>query len=138
MKSVARSWAIGEVAEGFGVETHVLRHWEDMGLVRPARDGADRRRYEREDLVRIAAVILSKQAGMSLDQIRVLLTSAGRGRRTVLQGHLDELDRRIAEIEVARELTAHAVSCRAHDIARCPQFQAHVADLVGAVEGAPT
>lgn len=135
MKSSGRTWAIGEVAERFGLETHVLRHWEAMGLVRPGRDGAGRRRYERDDLVRIATVIRSKEAGMGLEAIRVLLTTDTHGRHQLLQGHLAELDRRIAEIEVARAMTQHAFNCRAHDIAHCPHFRAHVADLLDAFEG---
>ncbi len=72
MKS-SLDWSIGEVAERFGLETHVLRHWEDVGLLAPARDSAGRRRYGRDDVVRVATVIRSKAAGMSLDQILVLL-----------------------------------------------------------------
>ncbi|HWV26917.1 MAG TPA: MerR family transcriptional regulator, partial [Aeromicrobium sp.] len=52
MKS--RTHSIGEVADRFGIATHVLRHWEDMGLLTPQRDTADRRRYVDDDLVRIA------------------------------------------------------------------------------------
>jgi MerR family copper efflux transcriptional regulator len=37
--------AIGDLAARFGLATHVLRHWEEMGLLRPARTSAGRRRY---------------------------------------------------------------------------------------------
>ena len=61
----------------------MLRHWEDVGLLAPARDTAGRRRYRDDDLVRVAVILRSKAAGMSLDQIRVLLdagcTRAGTG-----------------------------------------------------------
>jgi MerR family transcriptional regulator, copper efflux regulator len=122
--------SIGEVAERFGLETHVLRHWEDTGLLTPARDGAGRRRYGRDDVVRIAVIIRSKAAGMSLEQVAVLLDAESRDRHLVLQGHIDDLDRRMEEMRRSREMTVHAMECRAHDIATCPHFRSRVEDLV--------
>lgn len=128
--------SIGELAARFGLETHVLRHWEDVGLLAPARDGADRRRYDRDDLVRVAVILRSKSAGMSLEQIGVLLDAGAAGRHRVLEDHIADLDRRMAEMRRSREMTEHALRCRAHDIATCPRFKAAVEDLVeGAVEG---
>jgi MerR family transcriptional regulator, copper efflux regulator len=123
-------WSIGEVADRFGLETHVLRHWEDMHLLRPARDAAGRRRYGRDDVVRVATVIRSKAAGMSLEQILALLDSGSAGRHQVLEAHLADLDRRMEEMVRSRAMTEHALRCRAHDIAACPRFSAIVEDLV--------
>ena len=39
------SWSVGELAERVGLATHVLRHWEDVGLLSPVRDGSGYRRY---------------------------------------------------------------------------------------------
>ncbi len=63
MKSSGES--IGEAAVRFGLETHVLRHWESAGLLRPGRDGAGRRRYADADAVRIAVILRNKAAGLS-------------------------------------------------------------------------
>jgi DNA-binding transcriptional MerR regulator len=123
-------WSIGEMAGRFGLETHVLRHWEDVGLLGPGRDGAGRRRYGQDDLVRIAVVLRSKAAGMSLEQIAVLLDAGAADRHQVLEAHLADLDRRMAEMQRSRAMTEHALRCRAHDIATCPRFQEGVADLV--------
>lgn len=123
-------WTIGEVAERFGLATHVLRHWEDVGLIAPDRDSAGRRRYRDADVTRVAVIIRSKAAGMSLDQIHVLLAGQTDERREVLTAHLDELERRMAEMARSREMTLHALECRAHDIATCPNFAAGVADLL--------
>lgn len=136
MKSSGKQdWAIGEIAARFGLDTHVLRHWEDCGLVTPDRDGAGRRRYSEEHLTRIAVVVRSKGAGMSLDQIRVLLDAEAWGRHQILEAHLADLERRMAEMERSREMTLHALRCRAHDVANCPSFRAFVADLVDGVPG---
>ena len=132
MKSTL-DWSIGEVAERFGLETHVLRHWEDVGLLAPARDPAGRRLYGRDDVVRVATVIRSKAAGMSLDQIVVLLDAGAPERHQVLEAHIADLDRRMEEMRRSREMTEHALRCRAHDVATCPRFSAIVEDLVTGV-----
>ncbi len=128
-------WSIGEVAARFGLETHVLRHWEDVHLLTPARDGAGRRRYGRDDVVRVATVIRSKAAGMSLEQIQVLLDGEAAGRHQVLEAHIADLDRRMEEMVRSRAMTEHALRCRAHDIATCPRFREILEDLLSGEAG---
>ena len=123
-------WSVGELAHRFELPTHVLRHWESMGLLAPERDSAGRRRYREDDAYRIAVIVSSKAAGMSLDQIRSLLDAGADDRRQILTDHLADLAARMAEMERSRHLTEHALECRAHDVANCPNFRAHVADLV--------
>lgn len=134
MKSNRRS--IGDTAAQFGLATHVLRHWEECGLLTPDRDGAGRRLYGDNDVVRIAVILRSKAAGMSLEQIAVLLDDDhGPQRHRILQEHLTELDRRMAEMQLSRAMTLHAFECEAHDVTRCPGFRATIQDLV---DGATT
>lgn len=128
-------WSIGDVADRFDLPTHVLRHWESMGLLAPARDAAGRRRYGEDDAVRIAVVLRSKASGMSLEQIAHLLDAGMEGRHRVLHAHLDDLDRRMEEMRRSREMTAHALRCRAHDPATCPRFRAAVSDILIGVAG---
>jgi MerR family transcriptional regulator, copper efflux regulator len=127
--------AIGDVASRFGLETHVLRHWESMGLLTPSRDPAGRRRYGRDDMVRVAVIIRSKAAGMSLEQVAVLLDAEAPDRHRVLDAHVADLDRRMEEMRRSREMTVHALECRAHDIATCPHFRSRVEDLVEGASG---
>jgi DNA-binding transcriptional MerR regulator len=131
MKSSAESpWSVGEVAARFELPTNVLRHWETVGLLRPARDPAGRRRYGEDEVVRIAVIQRSKAAGMTLEQIGVLLDDGSAGRHHVLQEHLDDIDRRMEEMRRSREMTEHALRCRSHDIATCPRFRAGVDDVL--------
>ncbi len=123
-------WSVGDIAARFDLPTNVLRHWESVGLLAPARDAAGRRRFGQDDIVRIAVIQRSKAAGMSLEQIAVLLDEGSAGRHQVLQQHLDDLDRRMQEMLISREMTEHAMRCRAHDIATCPNFRTYVDDIV--------
>ncbi|MEU4363844.1 MerR family transcriptional regulator [Promicromonospora sp. NPDC023987] len=132
-------WSVGDLAARFGLETHVLRHWEDMGLLSPARDGAGRRRYDADDAFRVATIMRSKAAGMSLEQIRVLLDGAAYDRHVILEAHIADLEQRMADMELSRDMTRHALECRAHDIAACPHFRSHVQDIVdGKIGQGPT
>ncbi|MEU4386977.1 MerR family transcriptional regulator [Promicromonospora sp. NPDC023805] len=128
-------WSVGDLAVRFGLETHVLRHWEAVGLLSPARDGAGRRRYGSDDAFRVATIIRSKAAGMSLEQIRVMLDGGAYDRHVILEEHIADLGRRMTDMERSREMTRHALECRAHDITSCPSFRAHVQDIVDARAG---
>ncbi|NUO36788.1 MAG: MerR family transcriptional regulator [Dermatophilaceae bacterium] len=122
-------WSIGELAARFELPTNVLRHWETLGLLAPERDASGYRRYGQADLVRVAVILRNKAAGMTLEQIGVLLDGEAAGRHEVLEAHLRDLDERARSIERSREMTEHALRCRAHDIVACPRFARHVADL---------
>lgn len=132
MKSAATSWPIGAVADRFGLGTHVLRYWEDAGLLNPVRDSAGRRRFGEAEVTRVAVIVRSKAAGMSLEQIHALLDGRGADRRRILAAHVQDLDRRMAEMARSRRMTLHALDCRAPDIAACPHFAAGIADILDA------
>lgn len=123
-------WSVGDIAARFDLPTNVLRHWETVGLLRPERDAAGRRRYGQDDVVRVAVIRRSKLAGMTLEQIAVMLDDGSVERHQVLQAHLDDLDQRMEEMRISREMTEHAMRCRSHDISTCPRFRSHVADVL--------
>lgn len=128
--SSSHRWSVGDVAGRFGLPTNVLRHWESVGLLTPHRDAAGRRRYGEDDVVRVAVILRSKASGMSLDQIAHLLERDMTGRNEVLQAHLEDLDRRMAEMQRSKAMTEHALRCSAHDISTCPRFRAEVIDVL--------
>lgn len=115
--------SIGDIAQSFGLATHVLRHWESLGLLHPARVSG-RRRYTRHDAYRIAAILRGKQAGLSLDQIQQLFTAGDPAARAgVLRTQRDELRHRIAAAQDALKLVESALTCRHADFTQCPKFR---------------
>jgi DNA-binding transcriptional MerR regulator len=127
MKSSA-SMDIGEIAGHFGLPTHVLRHWETIGLLSPARASGGRRRYDRSDLYRVASILLAKEAGLTLVGIRDFLTTTDIDKRRKIARHqCDELARRIQEMQAALTLLEGGLSCYHEDITECPNFQSLVA-----------
>ncbi|GAA3761241.1 MerR family transcriptional regulator [Plantactinospora mayteni] len=122
--SQTREFTIGELAARFGLATHVLRHWESVGLLRPDRRVNGRRRYTSAEFTRVAIIMQGRAVGFGLDELRLMLgADNGAARRAVLQRHRDELDRRIATATAARDLLDHALDCPAEDFLRCPNFQ---------------
>ncbi|KAF0846982.1 MerR family transcriptional regulator [Nocardia caishijiensis] len=123
---------IGEVATRFGLATHVLRHWEDQGLLTPTRDSAGRRIYRDTDIDTIAMVVLGKKAGLSLEDLAALFT---RGpdrdtRRHILRTHRDRLTEQLARTRTALDAVTHVLDCDAEDFRTCPHFRAHLATVL--------
>ncbi len=57
--------SIGEIADRFGLATHVLRHWEDVGLPNPIRnvpDGGDSASSDSHDTRRRPSAILETRS----------------------------------------------------------------------------
>ncbi|MGP4016318.1 helix-turn-helix domain-containing protein [Saccharopolyspora sp. 5N708] len=112
------------------VWTHVLRHWESMGLLVPERV-AGRRRYGTDDLYRVAMIMRAKEAGLSLEAIREMFAAADpQARRQIMHRRRDELRQRIAELRTSLELIECALDCEHADLASCPHFQALLAERV--------
>lgn len=127
MKSSDDTLGIGEVADRFGLPTHVLRHWETVGLLAPGRDPAGRRRYRPADLTRVAVVLRAKEAGLSLEAVRALTAApANADRRQLLEQQAESLRRRIAAARASLELVECALNCDHEDITGCPHFRALV------------
>lgn len=123
--------SIGEIAGHFGLATHVLRHWETMGLLSPERATGGRRRYVRSDLHRVAGILLAKEAGLALTDIRDILTTADLDkRRQITRRHCDELARRIEQMRAALNLLEGGLTCDYDDITECPHYQSLVADKI--------
>lgn len=123
--------SIGALAGRFGLATHVLRHWESVGLLSPARDTAGRRRYTAADVTRVAVILRAKDAGLSLDTIGTLTAGADRvRRRDRLREEAEALRDRIAAAQASLELLEGALGCEHEDITECPRFQQAVAERV--------
>ena len=121
---MALEYTIGERAARFGLATHVLRHWEDMGLLSPARRVAGRRVYGPAHMTRVAEIMLGKDAGFSLEQLRELFAAPDLDRRReVLRAQLAQVRQRIARLTLSQTLLEHGLRCRHPDYQSCPRFQ---------------
>jgi len=67
-----RTWGIAELAAEFGLTARTIRHYEDEGLIAPARSGLTRV-YGRRDRARLALICRGKRLGFTLAEIRDFL-----------------------------------------------------------------
>ena len=94
------SWSITELARMSGITARALRHYDEIGLLPPARVGANGYRwYEREQLLRLQEILLMRQVDMDLPTIARVLAgehdrlAALRDHRERLLAQRDRLDR---------------------------------------------
>jgi DNA-binding transcriptional MerR regulator len=114
-------WSIAEVARMSKVTSRTLRHYDAVGLLRPARVANNGRRYyEREQLLRLQQILLLRELGLSLAAVADLLAQESRtGTVDALRRHrgwlveerrrlgrlLRTVDTTIGSIEKGGELT---------------------------------
>lgn len=93
--------SIGEIAHSTGVSRRMLRHWEQLGLIEPARvdPATGYRGYDPTQTGRVNAVAALRDLGFGLDDIKVMLHP--RVEKTTLEGVLraqeQALERQISE-----------------------------------------
>jgi MerR family transcriptional regulator, redox-sensitive transcriptional activator SoxR len=117
---------IGEVAQQAGVKTSLIRYYEDIGLLPEAERLSGQRRYDHTVLRRLAVIDVAQRAGMSLDEIRLLLQHGSEP----MSGQLRELAaRRLPEIEALIERAQRvrawletATGCECQRIDECALF----------------
>lgn len=99
---------IGEAADILHVTTRTLRHWDQIGLLVPTRrTWSGHRLYADGDLARALQILVYREAGLPLQEIRGLLDAPGdaaaklRRQRAVLVdriGHLHRMVRAVDEL----------------------------------------
>ena len=68
------SWRISELSSLTGVSVRMLRHFEKIGLLKPAlRLKNEYRSYSEKDLVRLEQIIALRSFGFSLKEVKAML-----------------------------------------------------------------
>jgi MerR family copper efflux transcriptional regulator len=122
---------IGQAAAATGVSAKMIRYYESIALI-PAgkRTDAGYRIYGENDLHTLRFVKRARLLGFSLDQIRDLLSlwqnkeRASADVKAIAQGHVAQLNQRIAELTEMRDtLQTLASCCHGDDRPDCPILQ---------------
>ncbi|MFO1456964.1 MAG: Cu(I)-responsive transcriptional regulator [Steroidobacteraceae bacterium] len=119
---------IGQVADATGVTAKMVRHYEAIGLIpAPPRTAANYRSYGEREVQMLRFVRRARSLGFSTAEIGQLLSLWQNRRRSSRQvseiaaRHLDDLDRKIAELQSMRRTLQHLVSaCHADERPDCP------------------
>jgi MerR family transcriptional regulator, redox-sensitive transcriptional activator SoxR len=120
---------IGQLARRFGLNTSAIRYYEAHGVLPEPLRLSGQRRYGPDTVRRLEVISVAKRAGLSLDEIRVLLRGddAGRPAHESLRGiaarRLPEVEAEIERAEAMREWLAVAAGCTCETLDSCSQFQ---------------
>lgn len=118
---MAATYTIGDLAREFEVTTRTIRHYEDQGLLNPARQGTARI-FSTRDRVRLKLALRGKRLGFTLQEIKELfdLYDLSKDEHQQLEVFLARLEKRKALLEqqledievMLREVEFFATQCR--------------------------
>jgi DNA-binding transcriptional MerR regulator len=109
-------WTVSDLAQATGLSQRVLRHWEELGLVTPARTAAGHRRYGPSDITRLYQALALRQTGLHLAQIKTLLDARDpQSAATTLRAHLAGLDADLHRRGLLRDRLAAALGALDHE-----------------------
>jgi DNA-binding transcriptional MerR regulator len=90
-----RTYLVKEVAEIAGVSVRTLHHYDEIELLVPVgRTDAGYRLYDDDDLLRLQQILLGRELGLTLEEIRRSLTEPDFDRRQALLAQRAELAKR--------------------------------------------
>ena len=100
---------IGDLARELGVRPGTLRYYEALRLLpTPRRSGGGYRLYDKESQERLGFVANAKRLGLTLREIRQIITARSGGRfpcdsvRTMLLDHVRTIDQEIARLQALK------------------------------------
>lgn len=127
---------IGSAARTSGVSVKMVRHYEAIGLLKKvARTDANYRMYSEKDIHVLRFIRRARVLGFPMEDVRGLLSLwQNRARpsasvKRIARGHLESLERRIAEMQSMAATLQHLVhNCHGDQRPECPILE----DLAGA------
>src|SRR3954470_18939651 len=85
------TFTVGELSRLAGITVRALRHYDEIGLVRPSqRSAAGYRIYDDRDVLRLQQVLVFRELGVALDEIAHAIDEPG-DRAALLHRHRDAL-----------------------------------------------
>ena len=120
---------IGEVASLSGKAPSAIRYYESIGLLPEPVRVSGRRRYPGEVVRALAVIDTAQRAGLTLDEIRLLLrasptdANAVEQLRAVAERRLPALREAIERAELVRDWLEQAADCCCPTLETCPLFE---------------
>jgi DNA-binding transcriptional MerR regulator len=125
MSAVDGGLRTGEVARQAGVNIQTLRYYERRGLLaEPTRSIGGHRLYPADTVALVNVIKAAQRLGFTLDEVAALI-DAGRRRhpapdlRQRALDKIDEIDARIADLQVIRTALSQVVDARCESLTNC-------------------
>ena len=117
---------VSETAARSGFSASALRYYEREGLVAASRTSGGQRRFERQELRRLAFIAAARHVGLSLNEIREALSLLPDGRNPtkadwtrISRSWRSRLDAEIAALEKLRDGLDGCIGCGCLSLQRC-------------------
>lgn len=118
---------ISEAARRSGLSAKMIRHYEDIGLIRaPARSDSGYRLYNSRNVEQLAFVHHARELGFSIHQIGDLLrlrenpARASREVKALAEQQLQMLEQRMAQLQAMKTLLSDMIrQCAGNDDPHC-------------------
>jgi Cu(I)-responsive transcriptional regulator len=128
MRTIGAGMNIGEAARKAGVTAKMVRHYESLGLLpKVHRTESGYRVYSEAEVHTLRFIKRSRDLGFSMAQIAELVKLWQDRRRPsssvkkLASAHVEELDRKITELEAMRQTLKHLIHCcQGDDRPDCP------------------
>ncbi|NBE08386.1 Cu(I)-responsive transcriptional regulator [Paragemmobacter ruber] len=118
---------IKDVAARSGLPAKTIRYYEEIGLIRPLRGANGYRAFRDSDLHKLAFLARARGLGFTIEECRKLLAlyedrdRASADVKALAEAHLDEMERKIAELRAMQAtLRALVESCAGDARPDCP------------------
>ena len=119
---------IGQAAADSGVTAKMIRHYEDTGVIRaPRRTASNYRAYSDNDVHVLRFIKRARALGFSMADIKALLSlwqdksRSSSAVKRIARTHIDELERKIAELQAMTRTLEHLVHhCHGDHRPECP------------------
>jgi len=96
----SRTYQVKDAARLSGVSVRTLHHYDSIGLLVPSgRTAAGYRLYTDDDLLRLQQIVIGRELGLSLEEIRRSLDDPRVNRKTVLLNQKERLKGRVRETD---------------------------------------
>lgn len=118
---------ISDAAARSGVPAKTIRYYEEIGLVRPLREGNGYRSFREADVHKLAFLGQARALGFGIGDCRALLAlweneaRASAEVKRIAMEHLDAVDAKIADLRAMRDTLADLVeACAGDERPDCP------------------
>jgi MerR family copper efflux transcriptional regulator len=119
---------IGQASAASGVTSKMIRHYEDTGIIRPPRrTESNYRSYSDNDVHVLRFIKRARTLGFSVADIKQLLglwqnkSRSSAAVKRIARSHIDELERKIAELQSMVRTLEHLVHhCHGDERPECP------------------
>ncbi|CUK00580.1 Redox-sensitive transcriptional activator SoxR [Ruegeria denitrificans] len=127
--AVSEGLAIGALARRTGLAVSAIRYYEAQGLIAPWRNAGGQRRYQRADIRRLSFIMIAQQFGLTLPEIRDVLSGLPGSRTPTPQDWRKisvrlraRLDQRIATLTRLRDNLDGCIGCGCLSLPKCALY----------------